>query len=125
MFQYYNANPLKRHVNDCTVRAISLALGESWDSAYEQLGQFARARGLMPDDIMCIDEFLETQFANRCRCKHNQHITVKDFVKKHPNGTYLITMSGHITCAINGKIYDTFDPSDRYVWGAYKIEGDN
>jgi len=31
MFKYYNANPLGRHVNDCSVRAISLATERTWD----------------------------------------------------------------------------------------------
>lgn len=30
-------------------------------------------------------------------------------------------MSGYITCCIDGCIYDTFDPSDRTVWGVYKV----
>jgi hypothetical protein len=34
MFKYYNANPLGRHVSDCSVRAISLATGRSWDETY-------------------------------------------------------------------------------------------
>lgn len=31
MFQYYNANPLGRNVDDCAVRAISKATDKSWD----------------------------------------------------------------------------------------------
>jgi hypothetical protein len=46
---------------------------------------------------------------------------VGEFVETHPKGTFLITMSGHITCAIDGVIYDTFNPSDRFVWGVYEI----
>jgi len=34
MFKYYNANPFGRLVNDCTVRAISLATNQSWDKTY-------------------------------------------------------------------------------------------
>ena len=37
------------------------------------------------------------------------------------DGTYLITMNGHITCAKNGVIYDTFDPSNMFIWGVYKV----
>ena len=39
----------------------------------------------------------------------------------HPRGVYLITMNGHITCSIDGIIYDTFNPKDRLVWGAYRV----
>ena len=121
MFQFYNANPRGRHVNDCTVRAISLATGQSWDDTYRQLSHFAQAQCIMPDDVTYIDEYLERHFHKICGCRDSRRITVGEFIHKHPHGTYLITMSGHITCAIDGLIYDTFDPSDRFVWGAYKI----
>ena len=42
MFKYYNANPLGRKVDDCTVRAISLATNTSWDETYIQLSEYAR-----------------------------------------------------------------------------------
>lgn len=121
MFKYYNANPLGRRVSDCTVRALSLATRTSWDDAYEMLSKFAQRRAIMPDDVTYIDEFLETAYEKICGCKNKIKITVGEFVEDHPHGTYLITMSGHITCCIDGCIYDTFDPSDRYVWGAYKV----
>ena len=43
MFRYYNANPRGRKVNDCTVRAISLATGTTWDETYEKLCDFAQS----------------------------------------------------------------------------------
>ena len=121
MYKYHNANPLRRHVKDCTIRAISLATRQSWDETFQMLSEYARLQGIMPDDVTYIDEFLETHFEKICGCKHKIKITVGEFVKQHPVGTYLITMSGHITCAEDGVIYDTFDPSDRFVWGAYRI----
>lgn len=36
MFIYYNANPYGRLINDCTVRAISLATNNSWNDTYEE-----------------------------------------------------------------------------------------
>lgn len=121
MYKFYNANPRKRHVNDCTVRAISLAKGVSWDQMYRELSEYAQYLAVMPDSVVYIDAYLEEHFKKVCGCKNKIRITVGDFVKEHPYGTYLITMSGHITCAIDGVIYDTFDPSDRFVWGAYKV----
>ena len=121
MFQYHNANPRKRHVNDCTIRAISFATGRSWDETYEELSRFAQAQAIMLDDVIYIDEYLERRYPIVCDCQ-GLNITVGEFVEKHPYGTYLITMAGHITCSINGVIYDTFDPSSRYVWEAYKVK---
>lgn len=123
MFIYYNANPYGRKVNDCTVRAISLATGETWNNTYKELSDFARMQGSMFDDIMYIDFYLDKNF-EKIYCKaSNQRLTVDNFIKKYNKGIYLITMRGHITCCINGTIYDTFYPGDRLVWDAYKVKG--
>ena len=37
MFKYYNANPLGRNVNDCSVRAIACATDRSWYDVYDEL----------------------------------------------------------------------------------------
>lgn len=121
MFKYYNANPRGRRVNDCTVRAISLATGRTWDETFEELSKFAQAQAIMPDDVIYIDEYLERRFEKICGCKGNIKIPVGEFVRSHPNGIYLITMNGHITCSIDGCIYDTFNPKDRIVWDAYRV----
>lgn len=122
MYHYYNANPRGRHVNDCTVRAISLATGKSWDETYRELSHFAQLLCIMPDDVAYIDSYLLDNFEQEYYCKDCE-ITVGDFLKSRRYGTYLITMSGHITCAIDGIIYDTFDPSNKYIWAAYKVRG--
>lgn len=121
-YRYYNANPRQRKVNDCTVRAISLATGRTWDQTFEELGKVAQAQAIMPDDTTYIDEYLERRFRKVCGYNDVIRITVGEFVDTHPQGTYLITMRGHITCAIDGCIYDTFNPSERFVWGAYEVK---
>ena len=121
MFRFYNANPLGRHVNDCTVRAISRATGRSWDEMYRELSEYAQELAVMPDNVFYIEAYLSERFRKIYSCKHNDKITVGEFIERNPYGTFLITMSGHITCAEDGVIYDTFDPSDRFVWSVYKI----
>lgn len=121
-FEYYNANPRGRRVNDCTVRAISLATGKSWDETYARLSSYAQAQAIMLDETEYIDELLERTYEKICGCKDKIKITVGQFADKHPEGTYLITMNGHITCCIDGCIYDTFNPKDRFVWGAYRVK---
>lgn len=121
MFRYYNANPRQRRVNDCTVRAISKATGHSWDEAYDDLSNFAQVQCIMPDEVEYIDEFLERNF-KRIYSSRKERITVNEFLEKNPKGTFLITMAGHITCAIDGCIYDTFDPGERYVWQVFEVK---
>lgn len=121
MYKYHNANPKKRRVNDCTVRAISLATNKSWDETYIELSRFAQSQAIMPDEVAYIDEYLERHFEKICDCK-GKNFTVGDFADLNRKGIYLITMSGHITCCIDGCIYDTFNPMDRYIWDIYKVK---
>ena len=121
MFQYHNANPRERHVNDCTVRAISLATNKIWDTTYRELSHYAQLQCIMPDDVTYIDDYLESHFERIYICRKKCRMTVGEFAEHHPIGIFLITMSGHITCVIDGVIYDTFDPSDRFIWGVYKV----
>lgn len=121
MYRYLNMNPRGRNVNDCTVRAISLATDRSWDEVYRELSHYAQLQCIMPDDVNYIDHYLETDFKTIYLCREKCRQTVGDFVECNPYGIFLITMSGHITCVIDGVIYDTFDPSDRFIWGVYKV----
>lgn len=122
MFIYYNANPYGRLINDCTIRAISLATGESWNDTYKELSNFARMQGSMFDDIMYIDGYLDSKFDKVYRRSDGRRLTVEDFIHLYDKGTYLLTMRGHITCCIDGVIYDTFYPRDRLVWEAYEVK---
>ena len=119
-YKFYNANPLGRRVNDCTVRAISLATSKSWDETYEELSKFAQAQAIMLDEVNYIDEYLNRKF-KKLPIRSGK-MTVEDFVNENSEGIFLITMRGHITCCIDGCIYDTFDPRESLVWGAYLVK---
>lgn len=56
------------------------------------------------------------------RVKTYPNETVGDFVERCNEGTYLITMPNHITTAIDGVIYDTFDCRNRTLWSVWKVE---
>ena len=121
-YQFFNANPLGRRVNDCTVRAISLATKRSWDETYEQLSKYAQAQGILLDEVLYIDEYLNERYPKIFSKRRGTDLTVGEFVDNHPKGVFLITMNGHITCCVDGCIYDTFNPKDRLVWDVYIID---
>ena len=122
MFEYYNANPLGRHVNDCAVRAISLAEEETWDNTYIKLANYARKQGITFSEIEFIDQYLSDRYDEFCQGKDKKIFTVGDFAKLKLKGRWLVTMSGHITTVIDGVIYDTFNPSEHYMWCAYRVK---
>ena len=121
-YQYYNANPLGRNVNDCAVRAISLAEDKSWDETYKKLAEFSRQEGITLSEVEFIDKYLYERYEAFCNPKRI-NFTVKDFLELDLKGRWLITTPGHITCVINGVCYDTFDPSEKLVYCIYKVKG--
>lgn len=117
MFRYYNANPELNDVEDCTIRAISVAEGISWDEAYIKLCRFARLRGLMISSVASIERYLDDHYKRI----ETEYETVGEFAENYDYGTYLITMKGHITVLKDGIIYDTFNPSERLIRNVWRV----
>lgn len=88
MFFYYNANKFGHDIEDCTIRAISVAEGISWDKAYQKLSDYARIRGLMMSSVENIEEYLDDNYERICP----PDTTVEEFAELYPIGTYLITV---------------------------------
>mgnify|MGYP006908800683 CR=1 FL=1 len=114
MYKFYNANVLGNFVNDCTIRAISLAEGNTWDYTYEKLSDLAQEKGTMMDDKYFIREYLNSHYK-----REDVYGTVGQVSAEYSDKICLITMAGHITCSIYGVIYDSFDCRKRqaeYLW---------
>lgn len=47
---------------------------------------------------------------------------VGEFADKYPVGVYLLRINGHITCLIDGIIYDLWDCRDEFVTDAWRVE---
>ena len=116
-YKFYNANARGKFHNDCTIRAISLAEGKSWDETYEELSKIAQRNGIILDDVNFIEPLLDSRYERICYIA----TTVGEFVEENPYGVFLITMNGHITCCIDGVIYDTFDCRGREMWCAWEV----
>jgi len=115
MYKYYNNNALGLFENDCTVRSISTATGNSWDDTYEHLSNIARLQGTMMDDR----EFIINYLDDRYKRVNNIPRTVGEVAGAYPDNVLLITMNGHIVCSKYGVIYDSFDCRERlaeYCW---------
>lgn len=114
MFIYYNANPKKRRVGDCVVRAIALILGQTWEDTYIGVCKQGLHSYDMPDsnsvwaDYLNRHGFVRKSLINTCpNC-----YTVKDFCKEYPYGKYLLATGTHVIAVIDGNYYDTWDSGD-------------
>ena len=117
MYKFYNANARGNFVNDCMIRAISLAEDKTWNETYDELSEIAQRNGIILDDVQFVEPLLDSRYERMCF----NETYVGEFIEEHPKGTYLITMKSHITCCINGVLYDTFDCRDRVMWCAWRV----
>lgn len=127
MFVFHNENPRHKRREDCVVRAIATATGTDWDTAYIALA----VHGLIEGDMMDHDPvwwgfladhgFRYHAISSVCpRC-----VTVEEFCRAHPRGTYVIAVREHVLCAIDGDWYDIFDAADEIVLHYWTKEDEN
>ena len=118
MYRYYNNNPHNRHIDDCSIRALSLLTNRSWNETYEELSYLANQDSLMMDSVVFLEDYLDDRYPRECHYSKS----VGEFAEEHPFGKYAVTMYNHITAIIDGVIYDTFDPSERIMRCAWLID---
>lgn len=118
MYKFHNANARNRFVNDCVIRAISVAEGKTWDETYDELSDIAQYEGNLFNDADFVENYLDKRYK---RVAHYSKY-VGEFAEEYPNGIYLVTMPNHITVIIDGVVYDTFDCRNRIMWSAWKVD---
>lgn len=128
-YHYYNPNPRKKNVSDCTVRAISKATGKDWGEVYLALCIQGYLDGDLPNANSCWGAYLRS-------LGYQRHIipdtcpdcyTVADFADEHPEGTYILALSGHVVCVQNGEIWDSWNScaeTPLYYWAEERTEDD-
>ena len=121
MFERYNPNPQGRVVGDCTVRAISKALGQSWEQTYIGLCLQGFLMGDMPSSNAVWGAYLRSKGFRREIIPDTcpECYTVADFAAEHPRGEYILALSGHVVCVEDVIIFDTWDSTGQiplYYW---------
>lgn len=116
-YSQFNANPDGKNVGDCTVRAISTALGQSWDRTYREICLVGRVLHNMPSGNAVWQEYLDLRGWRRY---DGGDVTVREFCRENQYGTYVLGIDGHVVCVKDGELLDTWDSRDKrviYVWG--------
>lgn len=119
-FQSYNSNPVNNTVGDCTVRAISKTLDQDWEKTYIDLCLQGYIMCDMPSSNRVWGAYLKSKGYKRHLIDDDrENYNVDAFCMEHPNGRYILAISGHVVAAVNGYYYDTWDSGDEvpvYYW---------
>lgn len=112
--KFYNRNPLGKREKDCVCRAISLGVNRDY---YDILDKLYNIADLFDCEALCVDcykHLLDKVFnLQRIECYHG--CPIYEFLDEHSYGIYIIRIEGHLTCAIDGCIYDLWDCSDEII----------
>lgn len=103
---------IEKQVLDLYIKDISIV------SMSDKLSDLAQSKGDMMNDRDFIRWYLDTNY-ERVPFLYE---TVGETAALYPDKTLLITMKGHIVCAKNGVIYDSFDCRMRKVEDAWIVE---
>ena len=120
-FEYYQPND---HVcGDCGIRAVSKALGCSWEESLTKLFNKAIIIKDSPGARETINETLKEHgfkwVAIRPK-KGEKRPTVSSFSKDHVDGTFVLDVANHVVCSMNGKYYDIWDSGHRALYGYWE-----
>jgi hypothetical protein len=125
MWYQYNANPINKRVGDCTVRAISKALDQTWGKTYIEMALQGYMMCDMPSGNVVWGAYLKNNGFVRCGVPcDNCEYTVEDFCNDNPKGTYVLGTGSHAIAVIDGNHYDTWDSKDEivlYFWKKKEI----
>jgi len=121
-YAFYNPNPARKSVGDCTVRAISKALNQSWEDTYAGLALEGFRRGDLPNADSVWGPYLKAHGFSRRMLPDTcpDCYSVADFAAEHPRGTYILSMPGrHVVCVQDGDWCDSWDSGGEcpvYFW---------
>ncbi|MDD5110849.1 MAG: hypothetical protein PHI63_06615 [Patescibacteria group bacterium] len=127
------ASGYKGSAGDCTVRAIAIATGRSYQAIYLELfflnrKQHGKVRGKSPRDggsrMATIKKYLAGmgwEFVPTMSIGSGCKVHLRD--GELPNGTIIARVSKHLVAIVDGVIHNTYDPSrdgTRCVYGYFQ-----
>ena len=111
MFVRFNANPVNKNTGDCTVRAISTVMNQSWRDTHADLAMTSYYLNDMPSsnsswgEYLILNGYRRYVIPNTCPACY----TIKEFCMDHPKGRFLVATGSHVVAVIDGDYYDTWD----------------
>lgn len=118
MFIETNTNPYGKHIDDCAIRAITLATKKDYFDVMDGLIDVADEHDWAIDELRTINKYLTSIGWELCELKGYKP-TVKQFATEITDPCIVI-VKGHATFTENGNTYDTWNPNRYRVNYVYR-----
>jgi len=123
-FHFHNANPKGKKAADCVVRAIAVALGQTWEETMREMTELGIKHGLVFNEDKLIDLYLNKKGwfkMKEPRDCDNKKISVERFAKGRGSSGVFVARAGshHLTLIADGVVWDTWDCSKKTMHSFY------
>lgn len=117
----FNNNPAGRRVGDCAVRAVSVALGTDWETAYTMIADAGYGMGDIPSSNSVWGAVLRQNGFYRMAIPSDypEDYTAAEFCEDNPHGVYVLGFGNHVATVVDGDIYDSWNSENdipQYFW---------
>ena len=132
VFTKYNANNRGNNTGDCVKRSLSIAFDIDYNAVSKELLQIMHEKHRDSWKTKTIfEKFISNHGGGDCISCWRDGLQVDDWIDQHPEGTYLLLTgpkpdsisSNHLTCAIDGRLIDSWNSLGQYVKEYYVVEG--
>lgn len=120
LYVYANPNPMRLRIDDCVVRALSLATDQSWDEVFQDLCALAARLKRMPNDCNVYRTYLQNAGFTRTPVSYQKGFkrpTVASFTQDHPRGAYVLEINKHVVAVRDGRYLDIWDCGEKCLYG--------
>lgn len=126
MYKFLNVHPKGLRVGDCVKRAITTATGMDYMEVQRELNRCKKITGCSKFNDnknwkYYVEKELKAKKLSFPAVQGQDRMNGYKFCEEFPKGHYILRMAGHLSCCIDGVIYDTWDCSDKCVYNAYKM----
>lgn len=126
MYKFLNLHPDGKRVGDCVKRAIAGAENRDYKEVSRELNRLKKETGCVRfnDDKNWKTYMLKHGYRKLSfpAVKGQPRMNGKRFCEAYPKGRYILNMAGHLTCCVDGVIYDTWDCTEKCVYNAWQVE---
>lgn len=112
-FHFVNVNPKGKNTDDCVARAISVALGQTWEQTIREMTELGISIGYPFNNDKTVVKYLEKKGWTYCkepRDVYNKKITLEQFMNTHAKGVYIVKPgSHHVSLVVDGVCWDSWN----------------